>query len=241
METEEIVQALAYLGAAIAMGFGAIGAGVGEGYAAHQACAGISRQPAVSNSVARTMLIGQAMAESASIFALVAAVVLIFAVDVSGAELNRGMALVGAGIAAGFGAIGGGIGCGFPAGRACQAVARRPESQNQVTTTMLVAQGVSQGPSVLSFVIALLLILRAYDGADLVTMAAVLGAGISVGVGAIGCGIGSGYAGGAACEGVGRWPASRGALLRTMLVGQAVSQSTSIYALLIAILMIFVN
>jgi F-type H+-transporting ATPase subunit c len=106
---------------------------------------------------------------------------------------------------------------------------------------MLIAQGVSQTPSVLSFVIALILMYRAFGESDVVTMAAVLGAGISVGMGAIGCGVGSGYAGGDACAGVGRWPESRGALLRTMLVGQAVSQSTSIYALLVALLMIFVR
>jgi F0F1-type ATP synthase membrane subunit c/vacuolar-type H+-ATPase subunit K len=240
VETAELVQALAYLGAGIAMGFGAIGAGVGEGYAAHQACGGISRQPAVSSPIQRTMLIGQAMAESASVFALIVAMMLIFVVDVSGATVLQGVAFVGAGIAVGFGAIGGGIGCGFPAGSACQGVARRPEGQNQITTFMLIGQGVSQTPSVLSFVIALILIYRAFEGDSMVAMAAVLGAGISVGMGAIGCGIGSGYAGGDACAGVGRWPASRGALLRTMLVGQAVSQSTSIYALLIAILMIFV-
>ena len=193
----------------------------------------------MSSAVARTMLIGQAMAESASIFALVVAIMLIFVVDVSGATLNQGLAFVGAGIAVGFGAIGGGIGCGFPAGSACQGVARRPEGQNQITTFMLVGQGVSQTPSVLSFVVALILIYRAYEGADPITMAAVLGAGISVGMGAIGCGIGSGYAGGDACAGVGRWPESRGALLRTMLVGQAVSQSTSFYALLVAMLMMF--
>ena len=119
METAELVQALAYLGAGIAMGFGAIGAGVGEGYAAHQACGGTSRQPAVSSPIQRTMLIGQAMAESASIFALIVAMMLIFVVDVSGATVLQGVAFVGAGIAVGFGAIGGGIGCGFPAGSAC--------------------------------------------------------------------------------------------------------------------------
>ena len=230
---------MAYLGSAIAMGFGAIGAGVGEGYAAHQACGGISRQPAVASSITRTMLIGQAMAETASIFALVVAIMLIFVVDVSGASVNQGMAFVGAGIAIGFGAIGGGIGCGFPAGSACEAVARRPEGQNQLTTFMLVGQGVSQTPSVLSFVVALLLMFKVYEGADPVVTAAVIGAGISVGMGAIGCGIGSGYAGGEACAAAGRWPRTRGAVLRTMLVGQAVSQSTSIYALLIAILMMF--
>lgn len=241
METADLVGALMYLGAGIAMGFGAIGAGVGEGYAAHQACGGTARQPAVASSIQRTMLIGQAMAESASIFALIVAIMLIFMVDASGATVNQGVAFVGAGIAIGFGAIGGGIGCGFPAGSACQGVARRPEGQNEITTIMLISQGVSQTPSVFSFVIALILMYRAYEGSDMVTMAAVLGAGISVGMGAIGCGIGSGYAGGDACKGVGRWPANRGAILRTMLVGQAVSQSTSIYALLIAILMVFLT
>jgi len=241
VETAELVRALAYLGAGIGMGFGAIGAGVGEGYAAHQACGGTSRQPAAGSSIQRTMLIGQAMAESASIFALVTAIVLIFMIDTSRAGLNQGFAFVGAGIAVGFGAIGGGIGCGFPGGSACQGVARRPEGQNAITTIMLIAQGVSQTPSVFSFVIALLLIFRAYEGADPVTIAKVLGAGVSVGMGAIGCGIGSGYAGGDASAGVGRWPGNRGVILRTMLVGQAVSQSTSIYALLIAILMIFVT
>ena len=106
METAELVGALMYLGAGVAMGFGAIGAGVGEGYAAHQACGGTARQPAVASSIQRTMLIGQAMAESASIFALIVAIMLIFMVDASGATVNQGVAFVGAGIAIGFGAFG---------------------------------------------------------------------------------------------------------------------------------------
>jgi len=167
VETAELVGALMYLGAGVAMGFGAIGAGVGEGYAAHQACGGTARQPAVASSIQRTMLIGQAMAESASIFALIVAIMLIFMVDASGATVNQGVAFVGAGIAIGFGAIGGGIGCGFPAGNACQGVARRPEGQNEITTIMLISQGVSQTPSVFSFVIALILMYGAYEGSEL--------------------------------------------------------------------------
>ncbi len=74
----------------------------------------------------------------------------------------------------------------------------------------------------------------------LVRAAALLGAGICMGFGAIGPGIGEGFAAGKACEGVAREPQNAGLITRTMLVGQAVSESTGIYSLVIAILLIFV-
>jgi F-type H+-transporting ATPase subunit c len=43
-----------------------------------------------------------------------------------------------------------------------------------------------------------------------------------------------------ACEAIGRNPREAGLLTRTMLVGQAVSESTGIYALVVSLLLIFV-
>jgi F-type H+-transporting ATPase subunit c len=63
---------------------------------------------------------------------------------------------------------------------------------------------------------------------------------MAMGFGAIGPGIGEGFAAGKACEAIGRNPDQAGLLTRTMLVGQAVSESTGIYALVIALLLIFV-
>ncbi len=77
-------------------------------------------------------------------------------------------------------------------------------------------------------------------GADLVRAAALMGAGISMGLGAIGPGVGEGFAAGKACEAIGRNPKEAGLLTRTMLVGQAVSESTGIYSLVVALLLIFV-
>ncbi len=77
-------------------------------------------------------------------------------------------------------------------------------------------------------------------GADLVRAASLLGAGIAMGFGAIGPGIGEGFAAGKACEGIARAPEHANLLTRTMLVGQAVSESTGIYALVVALLLIFV-
>ena len=78
------------------------------------------------------------------------------------------------------------------------------------------------------------------EGADLVKAAAFIGAGLAMGFGAIGPGVGEGFAAGKACEAIGKNPDQADLLTRTMLVGQAVSESTGIYSLVIALLLLFV-
>ena len=81
MELEvAIVRAAALLGAGLAMGFGAIGPGVGEGFAAGKACEGVAKRPEEAPLLTRTMLIGQAVSESTGIYSLVIAILLIFVV-----------------------------------------------------------------------------------------------------------------------------------------------------------------
>ena len=67
-----------------------------------------------------------------------------------------------------------------------------------------------------------------------------LGAGICMGIGAIGPGIGEGNAVSKACEAIGRQPESKSAVTSTMIMGCAISETTGIYSLVIAILLIFV-
>lgn len=67
-----------------------------------------------------------------------------------------------------------------------------------------------------------------------------LGAGICMGIGAIGPGIGEGHAVANACEAIGRQPESKSAVTSTMVMGCAIAETTGIYSLVIAILLIFV-
>ena len=66
-----------------------------------------------------------------------------------------------------------------------------------------------------------------------------LGAGMAM-IAGIGPGIGEGNAVAKACEAIGRQPESKGAVTTTMLMGCAVAETTGLYALVIAILLIFV-
>ena len=66
-----------------------------------------------------------------------------------------------------------------------------------------------------------------------------LGAGLAM-IAGIGPGIGEGNAVAKACEAIGRQPECKGNVTSTMLMGCAVAETTGIYALVIAILLIFV-
>ena len=73
----------------------------------------------------------------------------------------------------------------------------------------------------------------------IVRAACAIGAGICMGFGAIGPAIGEGNAVGKALEGMARQPEASGTLRSTMIMGCAVTETTGIYALLIAFMILF--
>ncbi len=73
----------------------------------------------------------------------------------------------------------------------------------------------------------------------LILGACALGAGLAM-IAGIGPGIGEGNAVAKACEAIGRQPESKGSVTTTMLMGCAIAETTGLYALVIAIILIFV-
>ena len=68
-----------------------------------------------------------------------------------------------------------------------------------------------------------------------------LGAGLCMGIGAIGPGIGEGNAVGKALEAMARQPEMAGTLRTNMILGCAITETTGIYSLVIALLLLFMN
>ena len=67
-----------------------------------------------------------------------------------------------------------------------------------------------------------------------------LAAGICMGLGAIGSGIGEGFVGGKALESMARNPQVSDKIFTNMIVAIALAESTAIYALLISFIILFV-
>ena len=74
----------------------------------------------------------------------------------------------------------------------------------------------------------------------IVRAACALGAGLCMGLGAIGPAIGEGNAVGKALEGMSRQPETMGMLRTNMILGCAITESPGIYSLVIALLLLFV-
>ena len=67
-----------------------------------------------------------------------------------------------------------------------------------------------------------------------------IGAGLAV-IAGIGPGVGQGIAAGQGAAAVGRTPGAKGDIMSTMLLGQAVAETTGLYGLFIALLLMYAN
>ncbi len=70
--------------------------------------------------------------------------------------------------------------------------------------------------------------------------AKLIGAGLAMGIGAIGPGIGIGLLAGRAMEAIGRNPEAVGAIQTNMILGIAFAEAIGIYALVVALILKFV-
>lgn len=160
----------------------------------------------------------------------------------------RALILAFSAIGAGFAMIGGigpGIGQGYAAGKAAEAVGKNPEEgAKPATIVMLLGAAVAETSGIFSLVIAIIMLfanpLINKEGIGIVLAASAIGAGIAM-IAGVGPGIGQGIAAGKGAEAVSKRPKLQAAILKTMLLGQAVAQTTGIYALIIALLLLFVK
>merc|ERR1711990_483692 len=75
----------------------------------------------------------------------------------------------------------------------------------------------------------------------IISAASVVAAGLSVGLAAIGPGIGQGQAAGATAEGIARQPEAENKLRGTLLLSLAFMESLTIYGLVVSLSLLFAN
>jgi F-type H+-transporting ATPase subunit c len=74
----------------------------------------------------------------------------------------------------------------------------------------------------------------------IVLAASALGVGFAM-IAGLGPGIGEGYAVGQACAAIGRQPEAQGKIQSTMILGCAIAETTGIYSLVVALILLFMN
>ena len=241
MPDPALVQAAGYLGVGLGMGLGAIGSGVGQGYAAGETVQSINRQPGEQGNLIKHMLIGQAVAETPGVFALMVSIFLLARVGDAPNLVSQAVAFVGAGLTIGMGAIGAGTMSGYVAGKATRGIGLQPESSGGMTLNMLLGQAMCQSPLMFALVVSLLLAFFEAQGLAstemIIQSCALSGAAVSMAFGAVGPTTGIGFAGGSWCESFSRHTDQNSLMRRTFLIGAAVTESTGIYAFVVCLLL----
>ena len=77
-------------------------------------------------------------------------------------------------------------------------------------------------------------------GRALILACSAVGAGLAM-IAGIGPGIGQGFAAGKGAEAVGKQPEAQGDIIKTMLLGAAVAETTGIYGMVVALILLFAN
>lgn len=158
-------------------------------------------------------------------------------------EIVKIAAFLGAGLSVGIASISAGVGEGITAGESAKALARQPKSSDSLVKSMLISQAVTETGAIFSLVVALLLLfggsLEMLTSVGWIKAATLLGAGLAIGMGSMGPGFGSGYAGAQALKAIGRNPKHSNIITSNMLVGQALAQTDAIFALVVSLLLIY--
>jgi F-type H+-transporting ATPase subunit c len=77
-EGEPLKQGIMYLGASLAIGLAAFGAGIGMGYLLKGTQEGMARNPAIGGRLQTTMFIGLAFLETLALYGLLVAIIILF-------------------------------------------------------------------------------------------------------------------------------------------------------------------
>lgn len=246
---EEFVKVFLFMGAAISTGVASLSGGFAEGHIAAEATKSMMIQPKASDSILRSMLISQAVTETGAIFGLVISLLLIFGGFTHfGADWARAFSFLGAGLAMGLGCTGPNFGSGYSGAQAMKSIGRVPSQNGRITTNMLIGQALSQTSAIFALVVAFMLLYTVPSqtsvsslNALILKSCAYLGAGLTIGLGTIGPGAGIGFVAGKANLMLSKYSKSQSLITRTMFLGAAVTESTSIYALVTAFLLIFIS
>jgi F-type H+-transporting ATPase subunit c len=154
-------------------------------------------------------------------------------------ELIKLCALLGAAFSMGMGAVGAALGEGMIALNVVKSLARQPRAAGKLLRVMLIGQAITETPAVFALVISLLLIFQPSEGTFIKAVAFLI-AGSAMGISTLASGLGTSLPSKQACIEIGRQPENVERLMLNMLVGQAITGTTVIYTMVIAMILIFV-
>jgi len=227
---------IAELGILSAMSLSGFTIGLVSALPVKEACLALARQPFFGQKIMRFMLIVLSILQTPIIFSFIISINIKDQITQL-TTFPDSLRLLGAGLSIGLGCVGPAIGLALFAKKACQSIGINRSAYTTLVTFSFISQAMIETPIIFSMIIGLLLV--SLSSPSFARGCALLAAGLCMGIGTFSTGISSGKTAGVACERIATEPHSYATISRTSLFAQGIMETITIYALLVALALIF--
>lgn len=140
------------IGAGLAVGLAGLGVSIGEGLLAGSSLDATGKNPELEPIFKRITIIGIALVESAAIYGLLIAILIIYGADLAGPQA------IGAGLAVWLAGLGAWVGEGIVVKNAIQAILRNPAAESTIFNNMILFIALVESAAIYGLLIAILTI-----------------------------------------------------------------------------------
>ncbi len=228
-----LATALAELGVFAAMAIPATIVGFLSSLPLRATLASIARQPLFTSKISNLMIITISIMQTSVILGLLVSLFIRTGLA-SVVTMDDGIKLLASGLAMGLGCIGPLIGLSLFSQKVCTMAGYNRDAYQPILTFTFIAQAFIETPILFSLLISLVIV----SNTTAPTMA-LLAAALAMGLGTLGPGISSGKIATTACTYMGESPQLYAALSRTSVLAQGLIDASVIYALLVALILIY--
>jgi len=230
--------ALAELGAALAVGFACATSSIASSFAVKSSAESITRQPSMGQKILTLMLVCQSLIEAIVVFAFIIAL-LIRANIHEALSITEGVKLFAAGLVIALGSIGPSIGQAIFTNTACKSAGLNKHAYSKIFPFTFFSATMIETAMIFCLLFALIILYTPIHVIDptVQTIKFVIAA-FTIGLGSIGTAVGLGYVTAKSSEQITNNPENYTVILRSTLLAIAFIESSVIYALIIALLLI---
>lgn len=211
---------------------------IASGLVVRAASISIGRQPFLAKNIFTLMVLAQAIIEAPIIFAFILTSLIQHFITPE-LSLIQGAQYCAAALALGFGSIGPSIGQAFFASACCSAIGIRKAVYHKIFPFMLLNQTLIDTPLIFSLLFSFLILYTPMSPlAEFIHVVPLIMAAITIGCGSIGSGIGIGYTASCSAYQIAENPENYNSIFKTTLLSVMFIESSTIYAMIIALSLI---
>jgi F-type H+-transporting ATPase subunit c len=239
LENFTLTNGVAKIGIALSIGITSLFVGIVSALPVRKSCLAIARQPFFSQKILNLMIITLSIIQTPVIFGFLIALFINFQIS-SSSIFYESIRFLAAGIAISIGSIGPVLGLAKFAEKACYSLSINRNSYDVIIPFVFMSAAIIETPLIFAFLVSLIITLTPLSNENPLAAIRMISAALCIGLGTLAPSLSSSKTATAACQEIAYKPQHYSLLSQASMFGQGLIDAAAVYALLIALMIIFI-